>query len=91
MKEDEKLKEKISIQKKKEKIVIRNDQIIFEQEQVVKSSGQREKYGIIRRLLMGPVGILGWGVSFFAAFLFLYKYVFLMDSKKEKEDVSKWW
>jgi hypothetical protein len=28
MKEDEKLKEKVSIQKKKEKIVMRNDQII---------------------------------------------------------------
>lgn len=30
MKDDEKLKEKINIQKKKEKIVIRNDQIIVE-------------------------------------------------------------
>lgn len=41
MKEDEKLKEKVAVQKKKEKIVIRNDQIIFEQEQTIKSSGPR--------------------------------------------------
>ena len=83
MKEDEKLKEKVAFQKKKERIVIRNDQIIVEKsEPAAQNTGPKEKYGFLRRLMMGPLGILGWSVCFAAVFLFMYKHVFLMSHKE---------
>ena len=80
MKEEEKLKEIIQIQKKKEKIAIRNDQIIVEKS--VPSSDvhvEREKFGVMRNLLMGPLGIIGWSAAFGMVLAFLYKKVFLMS------------
>lgn len=89
MKEDEKLKEKVAFQKKKERIVIRNDQIIVERsEPTGQGSGPKEKFGLIRKLLMGPLGIIGWSVAFGAAILLAYKHVFLMGSKDSVEEHS---
>jgi hypothetical protein len=83
MKEEEKLKEIITIQKKKERISIRNDQIIIEKtEPEAKEQVVREKFGFIRRLLMGPLGILGFSVLFVLLLTFLYKQVFLMGSSR---------
>lgn len=86
MKDDEKLKEIVAIQKKKEKTVIRNDQIIIEKpEQASENSGPREKYGFSRKIIMGPFGIILWSIAFAAAIFGLYKHVFLMDSSKPVE------
>ena len=84
MKEEEKLKEIIAIQKKKEKIVIRNDQIIIDKsEPEAKTQVHREKYGFVRRLLMGPLGILIWSAAFIIALLFLKSKAFLMGDRPQ--------
>lgn len=68
-------------QKKKEKPVIRNDQLVIEKEVQAKPQVQPgQKYGLLRSLLMGPVGILLWSAMFVAAFLFLYRKVFLFEA-----------
>ena len=90
MKEEEKLKEIIAIQKKKEKIVIRNDQIIIDKSQPeAKTQVQREKYGFLRKLLMGPLGILAWSAAFFIALLFLKSKVFLMSGRSQLSESEK--
>ena len=87
MKEEEKLKEIIQIQKKKEKILIRNDQIIVEKSvPVADTHAPREKFGMLRKLLMGPLGIIGWSAAFGVALVFLYKKVFLMSSRSSSKD-----
>ena len=88
MKEEAALKEILAVQKKKEKIVIRNDQLIVENNEEVKEKGPvREKYGFLRKLLMGPIGVLAWSALFAAAGFFVYKEVFLMAvSKPAKEE-----
>ena len=88
VKEEEKLKEIIAIKKKKEKTMIRNDQIIVEKTEEVTQATTQQKYGLLRRILMGPLGILGWSALFAAAIYFLYTFVFLMGGQKAKVEAS---
>ena len=87
MKEEEKLKEIIAIQKKKEKIVIRNDQIIVEKTADQGSNVQvsREKFGFLRKLLMGPIGILIWSGLFVFGLFVAYNKVFMLGSRPKSE------
>ena len=78
-KEEKELKELIAIQKKKERVVIRNDQLLIEEEQSVKSNGvQGQKFSLWRRILMSWLGVALWGVLIAYVLGFLYKYVFMM-------------
>jgi hypothetical protein len=78
-KEEKELKELIAIQKKKERMVIRNDQLLIEEEQTVKASGkQGERFSFWRKILMSWVGVAFWGVLVAYALGFIYKYVFMM-------------
>ena len=81
MKEEAALKELLAVQKKKEKIVIRNDQLIVENtEEVTEKGPTREKFSFIRRVLMGPLGVVAWSALFAVAGFFVYKEVFLMQT-----------
>lgn len=81
-KEEQEIKDLIAIQKKKEKIVIRNDQMDMQDEEEEESKGEAapQSKGFIRGLLMSPLGVLveavaiGWGI------LFVLQNVFLMRS-----------
>ncbi len=88
MKEEANLKELVSIQKKKEKSFIRNDQLIIEDDESNNQIFKAEKYGTIRYLLMGPLGVLLWGGMFGYAFLFIYKRIFKLGVNRisEKQD-----
>ncbi len=85
MKDEANLKEMISIQKKKEKISIRNDQLIVEDDESNNQVFKAEKYGTIRYLLMGPLGVILWGAFFGYAFLFVYKKVFKLGLNRISE------
>lgn len=79
MKEEQALKDTLAVQKKKEKIFIRNDQLIIEKaEEETEVKSAPEKFGFLRRLAMGPLGILVWSALIAAKLLFLYKYIFQM-------------
>jgi hypothetical protein len=78
-KEEKELKELIAIQKKKERVVIRNDQLLIEEEQSVKSNVvQGQKFSLWRRILMSWLGVALWGVLIAYVLGFIYKYVFMM-------------
>ncbi len=65
--------------------MIRNDQLIIEKnEQVSSSTVAHEKFGFLRRLAMGPLGILFWSAALGIAVHILYKYVFLISPAKNE-------
>lgn len=79
-KDNEKIKEMISMTKKKERIIIRNDQLLIEEDQSSREQVQPvSKYGPLRLFLMGSVGILIWTCLFTYAVYFLYSKVFLLS------------
>lgn len=80
------MKELIRIQKKKEKIPIRNDQLVFEDDAPEQgSTAPTQRFGIIRSLLMSPIGILAWLAVYMAFFGFLYYKVFKLGKSKDRK------
>jgi hypothetical protein len=80
MKEEQGLKDLLAIQKKKEKTVIRNDQLIIEKtEESTETKSAPEKFSFLRRVAMGPLGIIVWIFLIGFKLHFLYKYIFLMN------------
>jgi hypothetical protein len=87
MKEEAGLKELISVQKKKEKIVIRNDQLIVEKNNEQKKTvNQKSKFGPLRSTLMGPVGIIIWGFLFGFALKITAEKIFKISLKDIKSN-----
>lgn len=39
---------------------------------------------------MGPVGLIIWSIAFAAAIFFMYKHVFLMESKSSEAEPTNW-
>lgn len=79
---EQELKDLISVQKKKEKIVIRNDQLeIVDEEETGEIAPQVSSRGRIRYLLTSPLGVLIWGVAISCGLVFLYNNVFLMKAQ----------
>lgn len=73
------------MQKKKEKISIRNDQLIIEKpEETTEAKPAPEKYGFLRKIAMGPVGVLIWAAVIAFQLQFFYKKVFLMSDSSSK-------
>jgi hypothetical protein len=69
--------------------LIRNDQIIVEKtEQAVHTGVAAQKFGFLRRLLMGPLGILGWSALAALAVYYCYSQVFLMGGAKVEASSS---
>ena len=84
-KQEQELKDLIAVQKKKEKIVIRNDQLeIVDDEETGDSAAQGGSRGRIRYLLTSPLGVLIWAVLISCGLVFLYNNVFLMKSEGTK-------
>ena len=82
-KEEKVLKELAQMQTKKEKISIRNDQLISDEQDStlsITNTQSEDKYGTFRNLLMGPIGIILWSISFGYLALFIHKNLFLMES-----------
>ena len=81
MKEEASLKELLLVQKKKERVIIRNDQLIKEnQNEGNKNVGpSNEKYGTIRSILMSPIGIIIWSVLFGYTYLLAYRKIFRFE------------
>ena len=79
----------IRIQKKKEKTIIRNDQLVFEEkdDKPAADLAPPKKYGMLRSLLMSGPGILLWTVLYVYAIMMLYYKIFkLSGSSKEKKE-----
>jgi len=86
-KDNEKIKEMISMTKKKERIIIRNDQLLIEEDQSQKEQVQQvSKFGPLRLFLMSPFGILIWACLFTYAVFFLYSKVFLLSKPSPSEE-----
>lgn len=83
-KEEQEVRELVAIQKKREKIVIRNDQLDREDEEVeeVKAEQSGSSKGWIRILLMSPLGVLGQAVGVGWAIIYILQNVFLMRRDK---------
>ena len=65
--------------------MIRNDQLIIENNDKVSTSTlANDKFGFLRRLAMGPLGILVWSAAFGVAVHILYRYVFLISPAKSE-------
>lgn len=59
--------------------MIRNDQMLIEEEQPAKSIGNKgERFSFWRRILMSWVGVVFWGALVVYVLGFIYKYVFMM-------------
>lgn len=72
----------LAIQKKKEKVVIRNDQLLIAEEgsgNEASAPTPHEKYGTIRSFLMSPIGILIWAALFGYKIYFVYTKIFRMN------------
>lgn len=87
MKEEQALKDILAVQKKKEKIVIRNDQLIVEkvEQAATEARPAPQKFGFLRRLAMGPVGIIFWSVLIALEINLLYRKVFLMGGAEPRK------
>lgn len=83
-KEEQEIRELVAIQKKREKIVIRNDQLDREDEEVEEAKAEQSgsSKGWIRTLLMSPLGVLGQAVAVGWAIVFILQNVFLMRQDK---------
>ena len=91
-KDNEKIKEMIAMTKKKERIIIRNDQLLIEEDHSQKEQVQQaNKFGPIRLFLMGSVGILIWACLFIYAVYFLYSKVFLLSKPSAAEEIKEEW
>lgn len=85
-KENELIKERLQTIKKKEKVVIRNDQLLIqEDEEEVAQAGNAEKFGTVRSFLMGPIGILIWSALIAWKILFFYNKVFLLGRPSNEQ------
>jgi hypothetical protein len=61
---------------------MRNDQLIIEKsEEATEAKPAPEKYGFLRKLAMGPLGVLLWSALIAFELQFLYKKVFLMGGE----------
>ena len=78
-KQEQEIRDLIAIQKKKEKIVIRNDQLeMVDEEEEAAPVAIASSQGRLRWLLMNPLGILIWAVVISCGLVFVYNNVFLM-------------
>lgn len=87
-KENEAIKERLATIKKKEKIVIRNDQLLIQETDAGDSGqgGKVEKFGMVRSFLMSPIGILIWAAVFGWQILFIYNKFFLLGRSGAAEE-----
>ena len=86
-KENEDVKELLSIQKKKEKIIIRNDQLLVADEASKdEPAAPQEKFGTIRSFVMSPIGILILSAFVGYKMFFFYTKVFKMNQVPELEE-----
>lgn len=70
--------------KKKERIVIRNDQLLIEEENTQEEAPKRERFGSIRSFLMSPIGILIWIALISYKIYFIWSKMFLLSEKTQK-------
>lgn len=75
--------------KKKQKIIIRNDQLLIEEDHTHEEVIKRQKFGFIRSFLMSPVGILIWTAVILYKLYFVYSKIFLFGKRRHEEKVKE--